>query len=536
MTAFWRSIASMVGAMSGFHWIAILLKRISIGALLVAMAIPTAPPATAQTDQPISASEALEAGLARRDRAFASYGIAPPIHPPLHDTSGMTSAAIRQATDLLPKIAISDVRLGLMQMALAVGPEGQAEIYAALPSANAPALYLREGRATLADLVILAAEAGHPNALRSEAGTYTASVPIIVLAGAALAVVDRETLVFSGEHGGFLLSFGSLSIVGATITADISQHAIGPDAFRPFVASLGSGGLSVRDSRFNGLGFGPSPALSGLSVATAGLYGAHTPSVISRSIFTDLGGVSVVDSDSVMIEGNWVADARQTAIRVEGSQGASLLHNVVTGTQGSHAVRLSGPGRMVEVRENILSGGDYGGLRLDTGVAGVEVSGNLIEDFRGEGVAVVQGARCVWLQSNVILENGGNAVRAEATGDLVVTGNLLLANGGAGLALREGIEGSSTLIVGNVIADNTAGLYSATEGHLRLSGNDLSQQLPRLLTGDLAQHTPLLLRAMRAGSMADLDIRHVTASLSVTPAAADASVRAFAACQGGEAG
>lgn len=475
-------------------------------------------------------------GLARRDLVFAAHGIVPPVRVMAMVAAGTDGAPAGQAGDLAPKVAISDVRLGLMQMALAVGPAGQAEIYAALPAADAAALYLREGTATLADLVSLTAEAGHPDALRLAGGTFRASVPIIVLGGAALVLGDGETLVFSREDGGFLLSFGSLSITGATISSAASPAAPGPDGFRPFVASLGSGGLQVRDSRFTGLGFGPSPALSGLSVATAGLYGSSVPSVIAYSQFSDLGGISVINSDRVVIAGNRIVDARQTAIRVEASDGASVLRNVVTGTRGAHALRLSGPGRTGAVRDNILSGGAQGGLRLDTAAAGIEVSGNLIEDFRGEGVAILQGARCVWLHGNVIRANGGSAVRAAATGDLVVTDNALLDNGGTGLALTEAVEDTSTLVAGNAIAGNRAGIHSAAQGHLILSGNDLSHQLPRLVTGDLAQHTPLLLRAMREGGTADLDIWRVTASPSAVPAGADAGAAAFTACQGGGAG
>lgn len=507
-----------------------------MGAVLIAMAIASAPPGAAQSDPPASASVRVDDGLARRDRVFAAHGIVPPVRSMPLATPGIDGGPAGQVTDLAPKVAISDVRLGLMQMALAVGPAGQAEIYAALPSADAPALYLREGMATLEDLVMLAAGAGHPGALRHEGGTYTASMPIIVLGGAALVVGDSETLVFSGEDGGFLLSFGSLWVMGATISAAVPQHAVDPDAFRPFVASLGSGGLRVRDSRFTGLGFGPSPALSGLSIATAGLYGSSARSIILRSLFTDLGGISVINSDRVVIAGNRIVEARQTAIRVDGSDHASVFRNVVTGTLGAHAVRLSGPGRAGEVRDNILSGGTHGGLRLDTGGAGIEVSGNLIEDFRGEGVAILQGAHCVWLRGNVIRANGGNAVRAAAAGDLWLTDNVVLGNGGTGLALTEGVEGSNTLIAGNAIAGNRAGIHGATQGHLRLSGNDLSDQLPRLVTGDLAQHTPLLLRAMRAGGTADLDIWRVTASPSAMPAGPGAAARAFAACQSGEGG
>lgn len=526
----------MAGARTSCRGIATLPRFSNIRVLLIALAVWTAPPAAAQSDLSSAASVVLDNSLAQRDIVFAAHGILPPARSMAQAAQGTDSAPTGQLTDLAPKVAISDVRLGLMQMALAVGPAGQAEIYGALPAADAPALYLREGKATLEDLVTLIAEAGHPDAFRHEGGAYVASLPIIVLAGAALVVRDGERLVFSGETGGFLLSFGNLSVTGATISSSIAQPAGGPDAFRPFVASLGSGRLSVLDSRFIGLGFGPTPALSGLSITTTGLYGSSAPSVISRSLFTDLGGISVINSDRVVIEGNRIVDARQTAIRIDASENAMLSRNVVTGTIGSYAVHLSGPGRGGELRDNVLSGGENAGLRLDVEISEIEMSGNLIEDFRGEGIAVLQGARCVWLHGNVIRANAGNAVRAVVIEDLVVTGNVLLANGGTGLALTEGGEGTRTLVAGNAIAGNRAGIHSTAQGRLQLSGNDLSDQLPRLFTGDLAQHTPLLLQEMRAGGTADLDIWHVTANPVVRPAGSDAGARAFEACQSGQGG
>lgn len=535
----------MTGPRTLRRWICALPSRILTRALSLALLLALAPlgalPAAAQSGPPVTGSAAASGGPAGRDRVFAAHGLVPPVRatarvdtgpgPGAAPTGEARGDASGVSADLAPKVAMSDVRLGLMQLALAFGPAGQSDIYAALPAMDAPAIYLREGRARMQDLADLSAAAGHPGAFRQTGDTYLALVPIIVLGGAELVLGAGESLVLSRGAGSFLLSFGGLSITGASILSSDARDGQDPDAFRPFVASLGSGGLRVIDSRFAGLGFGPSPVLSGLSVATAGLYGANAPALIADSAFTDLGGVSVIDSDRVTITGNTISDARHTALWIDGSEQALVSRNVVTGTRGSHALHLGGSGRGGMLRDNVLSGGANAGLRLDAGITDIEISGNLIEGFAGEGAAILDGARCIWLHRNLIRSNGGNALRAVASDDVIVDGNIVSDNRGMGLALTAGGQDSHTLVIGNAFAGNRAGIFAATPGHLRMAGNDISGQLPRLLAGDLAQHTALLLHTMAGGGSADLDIRRVSATPWAARPGADAGARAFAACR-----
>ena len=155
--------------------------HLSVAAVL-ALALGLAPPVGGQTrdavpvtaDAPGPAAEPaagpahVAARLAERDRVLAAHGL--PVPASADGTAGaaadpsVSGPASPSVADARrePRVAVSDVRLGLMQFALAAGPAGQREIVAALPSETAPALYLREGAATLSDLSVLADAAGHP--------------------------------------------------------------------------------------------------------------------------------------------------------------------------------------------------------------------------------------------------------------------------------------------------------------------------------------------------------------------------------------
>ena len=425
-------------------------------------------------------------------------------------------------------VVAGDIRLALAQIGIGAGSAGREAIAQAQPVFGPGAIYLRQGRTDLDGLVDAAEAAGLDGVLFREDGAVVARAPVVVLQGAALALRPGDRLTLTGESGAFLLVFGGLSIEGARV--DAAPSDVGDDeAFRPFVASLGTGTMRVSRSSFEGLGFDAAPLTAGLAHVAEGLFRPPEPPWIGGSRFADVYGVAAVGANGITVTGNAFREPRGPALTIAESSDVRVLRNLVTEANGIHALRVSGPGTGVVIRDNILLDGDHAALRVDDRLSDVVLVGNVVTGFAGASLILAGGADCIAVERNLIRGNGGDGLLATATGSLLVAGNAILGNRGSGVVLTAPAEDSETVLAGNRISGNRAGLRATSLGHLRLAENDLGGQVPRLMTGDLSQIVPFYLQQSRDG-LADIVVERVSARQAAEPLGADLSLSDLEGC------
>jgi len=467
--------------------------------------------------------------LAERDRVLSEFGVEVP------EDEAEAQAETRPAATVEgpPEVVGSDVRLALTQMAQAAGSAGQARIAAAQPQGGPGAIYLRAGSATLDELYEATRGTEVEPYLTRVGEGYVASRPIVVVQGAALSLEPGDVLELDGKGGTFLLNFGHLRITGATLRTEVPPPET-ENAFRPFVVSLGTGTLEVAGSLFEGLGSDVAPAASGLAVASGSLFATSGTSEVRDSRFVDVHGLFVLDSDGARIEGNRFERPRGVAIWSDGSNSAVIRDNLVIEPEGSFAARIDGPATEVSFIDNVLLNGHHTGVRVAGGAAAVDVRGNVVVGFAGRGIVAEEGASCLRLAGNLIRANGGDGISAGDIGDVIVAGNAIQRNGGAGVSLARSRGDSTLLVAENLIEDNRSGVRTASLRSMMLTGNDLSDQMPRHLAGDLTQFTPLFLRESRGGARVSLDVDQVRAEVA-EPLSPQDLAQAFDDCRAEEA-
>ncbi|TFL16185.1 right-handed parallel beta-helix repeat-containing protein [Jannaschia formosa] len=444
---------------------------------------------------------------------------------------GATSAPSAPAA---ATVSVGDLRLGLLQAALHVGPEGHDAIMAAQPDEAASAIFLRSGVATLAGLHAAVQDTELAAGLRrtGEDGVFVATRPIVILQGASLKLVPGEELQLDAREGALLLSFGDLGIEGARVVA-IGTDDEAPGAFRPFIASLGPATLTLTEAELSGLGFEGGPMTSGLAHVVRGLIQSREPLRLHDARLLDIHGATIIGGEGLEVLRAAFLGARGTALSVKSVASVRVEDSRFENGSGPYAIRIAEAGDAVALRRNSLLDGRHGGIRIEEGTFGARLSDNTILGFSGTAIALAEGAGCLRLDANLVRDNGGDGISARHTGSLVIDGNIVTGNGGAAISLSTPAPRAELLVSGNRIAGNRTGLRGVMLGALRLAGNDLSGQSPRILSGDLSQVVPALLRASR-DEPADLQIRHVRAWPAETKLPEAAESLAHARC--GEAG
>lgn len=468
--------------------------------------------------------------LQRRDAVMAQYGLDPDLPPARVGTAPESVSTNRAAV-----IDSSNVRLALAQLAMSSGTGPRPDLSAALTAGDGQAIYLRGGAIDLAGLEAAIAGTALHDALRRDGNRLTLHRPVIVMQGAALRLSPGEALYLSREDGAFLAVFGTFEAEAARIGISSMQDSEeSAQSFRPFIAAAGTGSLDLRDSDVTGLGYGPAAITSGLAIATGGLYRPERASHIEGNRLTDLHGVSVDGSARLSVTDNRVEASRGVALRLSRGDDTVLRDNLVLGSAGEYALRVAGPSRGAEITGNVLLQGRHGAVRIDDDASELFVAGNVMTGFRGTALTIDEGVDCLRLSGNLIAENGGSAISLTNSGALVLDANAILDNGGTGIALSAQRPETAVLVLDNVIAGNRSGIRTAMTADLRVARNDLTDQLPRLLSGEMAQHLPLYLKQLRDTGTVDLSIDGVDARRS-DPLRRDAAAHAFDTCSQGEA-
>ena len=149
----------------------------------------------------------------------------------------------------------------------------------------------------------------------------------------------------------------------------------------------------------------------------------------------------------------------RAAVYVETAiQGMSLEGNSISENTGSSGLRLARSA--AEVRGNIISGHDVGGIRADSEgqPLGVEMIGNTVRDNEGSGVSLCFGTYT--LEGNVIEGNWadwhGGAIYCEGS-DLTLARNTIRRNGVRSVGqtwIVYVVDGGDAQVIDNTISDN----------------------------------------------------------------------------------
>ena len=387
----------------------------------------------------------------------------------------------------------SDIRYALAALNQAYGAKDSYDILQANRRGENLAMTIQSGVATLDQL---RARLTHRHlGLDFVTQSEILRTPIIIQPEATLRLGPEDVLQLSRKDGAFILNFGRLEVFGSKISASLGVSRYN-DEFVPFIASVGTGTVHVSGAEITGLGFGKTAKFSGFSMISHPTMRPTGRSVIENSRFEDLVTLAVVGQRQVELRDNRLFDMRRNPLLISRSPDALVAGNLFAGPSPTNAIRISNGSDGVQIVDNIILEGSRAGMLISSGSDGVSVRGNLIWKRNGGGVKL-QDVDCGRVVQNVILDDRQKGVEVRGSAHTVVSGNRIIGNKGAGVMVAAQLPQNVTYVTGNLLRENGAGLYTASGAGLGLLGNDMSNQLPRLLDGDITQQFRAIVTDLR---------------------------------------
>lgn len=423
-----------------------------------------------------------DAGLHAAILAAVESGAAPEVLAALAarlDGSAKTFAVPTAAIGpgVAAKVQTGEMQVALTQLSILSGANGHLALQLA-QGGRTDVIYLLSGTARLADL----ARAG--DLIVNAGGIWHLRRPLVVWPGASLTMGPGEVLEMDSAAGAFLLSFGAVSMTGATLRGDGAENP-GIPGFRPFLLISGQGTLRAENSHFAALGFRGPVAFRGLSVLAAGVMKPQTPPVLAANSFADVFSLSFEATDGLALTGNRIDGAQAAAVSIKGGRRLLLSDNRISDAASGAGIRLSGALENVVITGNVLQDGGGNGLQIDGTTAGLVISGNVVTGNDGAGITLGR-ATCVTVSGNILAGNATSGLRLTASGKATIADNAILSNGSAGIEVQAHTGLPPVVLADNVLSRNREGLRAAGLGEVTLSGNDLDDQTPRQFAGDFA--------------------------------------------------
>lgn len=385
-----------------------------------------------------------------------------------------------------PVVQTGRLQLALSQLAIHAGTNGHIALIRA-QNGRDDAIFLQSGFTDLATLARAAEQAGL-DGLTTDGRTVTLTRPLVIWQGAGLRLQQDDHLVLSAADGAFLLGFGRLDLTGATLSAT-------PDpAFRPFLLTAGQGTLRIEGGQVTALGFARSDSFGGIAVLARGLFSPDHPPVIHDVTFTDTGLLFLAGSDGARVTANRFLSPRTGGVTLSGTKGALVADNLIHATQGTAALRLRDGATDTQVSGNLIVNSARSGILAEGNLSGLTFAGNAIAGSGGVGL-LLRRADCALISGNLIAANVAAGIKLQDTARTRLVRNALVLNGGSGLAVQSQSAAARTDLSANLLTGNRDGLSGAGLGPVTLSGDDLTGQLPRLFSGEFAQHLPAYLHA-----------------------------------------
>jgi parallel beta-helix repeat protein len=418
---------------------------------------------------------------------------------------GKKTAAILKLGDAAVAGEVDSVKVDfvLAQLRMQMGANYHLQLRQALPSREAPTLFVRGGRMTLKKLVTAAAKVD-PSALVEEDGKVVAHWPIIVWSDAELVLEPGDDLRLDDANGVFLFNAGLLRADGATV-AGLGNGNARQEKFRPFITTALTGGMQVSGTHFSNLGFDGYSAMEGVSLIGGAIFPSKIRSYVVGSVFDNAGTLTFRNARDLVLQGNTFRAMTGPAVELNHVERARIASNLISGTRTSHGISLKGGTSEATIGSNIVIDNAGSGIFAANGTRVLTIEGNLLAANRGGGIGLVRSV-CADLEGNTVFRNGQSGIKLRQTSSVTISSNDLVGNDGMAVSVIQQPISGDLAIRSNVFDGNKSGLFGAAIRSVALTGNDFSGQMPILFDGELARFVPDLLKTDDGLQSADMTL------------------------------
>jgi parallel beta-helix repeat protein len=177
--------------------------------------------------------------------------------------------------------------------------------------------------------------------------------------------------------------------------------------------------------------------------------------------------------------------SRDSSIKIAETTNASISNNLFVDSLGPSSIEVGSGGFEIDVANNIFVTGKGEGIHIGKGTSHIHVADNVVADQDKEGISVDR-ANCVYLRGNIIFKNHMNGIRISRSKNVAMTGNRLIQNGAAGVFVRLQEKATVTIALENQFIENATGFRGQAASQIVIADNDLSAQLPIMVSGDFA--------------------------------------------------
>lgn len=435
------------------------------------------------------------------------------------ELEGLAVASERHADPSLDaELGWTDKRFPLAAMAQVYGGEDNRDVMAAGRANETEALEVTQGVLTLDQLRarLTPRHLGRDIAL----GVDVLRVPLVIGKDATFRLGPGERLLLAREDGAFLVNHGRLDVEGGEISATSRAEEDAENEFVPFIASVGSGTVHITGGTFRNLGFGFTAKFSGFSVVAHPTMRPGERNVVENSRFDNLVTVALVGVRHAELRGNRFFDMRRNPLLVSRSPDAVVEGNLFSGPSPTNAVRVANGSDGARLIRNVVLEGSRAGLLVSSGSDNVVVSRNLIWRRNGGGIKL-HNVACGQIEANLILDDKQKGVEIRGSRDAQVRRNRIIGNANAGVWVSAIEPGNTTYVIDNLLRENGSGFSAAAGGDIALKGNDLSDQFPRFLDGDITHQFRAIVADLRGEKPILLDSGGVRAASRLTPERCD---------------
>lgn len=398
------------------------------------------------------------------------------------ELEGLPVPAPAIPTDATPiELGWIDKRHALAAVSQIYGGQDNRDVMEAGRAMDNEALEIRAGVLTLDQLRqrLTARHLGRDIAT----GADVLRIPLVIGRDATLRIGADELLLLGQEDGAFIVNFGRLEVFGGEISADRAHDETAED-FSPFITSVGSGTVHLSGATFKRLGFGYTAKFAGFSIMAHPTMQPDARNTIENSRFDDLVTLALVGVGHVEVRGNRFFDMRRNPLLISRSPNAVIEGNLFSGETPTNAIRVANGSVNSRLVRNVVLEGSRAGLLVSSGSDNAVVSRNVIWRRNGGGVKLFD-VTCGLVEMNLILDDKQKGVEIRSSRDALLRDNRIIGNHNAGVWVSANTPDTMTYMVGNLLRENGSGLSAASGGSIALKGNDLSNQFPRFLDGDI---------------------------------------------------
>jgi parallel beta-helix repeat protein len=201
-------------------------------------------------------------------------------------------------------------------------------------------------------------------------------------------------------------------------------------------------------------------------------------------------------ANGVTVTGNRFRDMTGPALLIHRSQRVTVSANLFSGGMETNAIVIEEGSADAAVSGNMVLGGKRNGIVVRNDSTGARVTGNVVWRRLGGGIAVLR-SDCGLVSGNLVMRNGQKGIEVRTSHGVTVEANAVYANHSAGVWVSAQPAGATTVIRGNRLAENGAGMAAAAGERLVLEGNDFRYQFPQFVSGDLAALSNDIARNLR---------------------------------------